>query len=107
MKTVLSLLTFAGLVSCQPTYDHPAYPHPGGPGNPGGGIGRPGAINPHRPDTFLGKPLPMAQAVCRSAGVRCRVVEIDGEPIPVTMDFIPDRLNFKVRNGRIIAVTKG
>ena len=36
-----------------------------------------------------------------------RVIEMDGEPRPVTKDFRPERLNFKVEAGVVIAVTKG
>lgn len=30
-----------------------------------------------------------------------RVVERDGESLPVTMDFVPGRLNFSVRDGKV------
>jgi hypothetical protein len=35
------------------------------------------------------------------------VVEEDGEPMAVTMDFSSERLNFKIKGGVIIAVSKG
>jgi hypothetical protein len=36
-----------------------------------------------------------------------RVVEEDGVPRPVTMDFIETRLNFTVEDGTVVRVTTG
>ena len=107
MKTAMSLLTFVCLVSCQPNEERPASPETGDPGKPAGDTGAPGAIDVSRPDTLLGQPLPAVEAACEAAGLPCRVVEIDGKPLPVTLDFMPERLNFRVNNGKITAVTKG
>jgi hypothetical protein len=35
------------------------------------------------------------------------VVVLDGEPRPATMDYRPERLNFKVKDGLVTAVTNG
>jgi hypothetical protein len=35
------------------------------------------------------------------------VVEVDGVGRPVTRDFLPERLNFKVKDGKVTEVTKG
>jgi hypothetical protein len=35
------------------------------------------------------------------------VIEEDGEKFPVTMDFIPERLNFVVVDSEVTAVTTG
>jgi hypothetical protein len=35
------------------------------------------------------------------------VIEIDGNPQGVTADYRPERLNFSIKNGKIIRVTKG
>ena len=36
-----------------------------------------------------------------------RVVREDGEDLPVTMDFVEDRLNFAVEDGKVVDVTTG
>ncbi len=64
-------------------------------------------IDLDKPDTLLGRRLERVQAAATTAEVPHRVVEVDGESRPVTMDYRPERLNFKVRGGRITDVTKG
>lgn len=58
-------------------------------------------------ETLVGQQLEQVQAACVAAEVTHRVIEMDGEPRPVTKDFRPERLNFKVEAGVVIAVTKG
>jgi hypothetical protein len=36
-----------------------------------------------------------------------RVVREDGEDLPVTMDFVENRLNFAVEDGKVVDVTTG
>lgn len=36
-----------------------------------------------------------------------RVVAIDGESRPVTMDYREDRVNFEIEEGKIVKVTRG
>lgn len=43
----------------------------------------------------------------RESGLDCRVIERDGVAFPVTMDYSETRLNFAVRNGRVMRVTRG
>lgn len=63
--------------------------------------------DPDDPDSFIGVPLALAQAAAEEAEIPHRVVEVDGESLPRTMDFRPERLNFTVVDGRVTAVTKG
>jgi hypothetical protein len=48
-----------------------------------------------------------AQQACIAKGVRCRVVEVNGESRPITMDYAAERLNFKIEAGKISSVSKG
>jgi hypothetical protein len=110
MKAALPLLMFAFLASCQTKDDAPEPPAPEKPVvimKPSPEPEKPAAIDVSEPDSLVGLPVEDVQAACKAAGVRCRVVEVDGEPMIVTMDFLPDRLNFKVAAGKITAVTKG
>ena len=111
MKPVFSLLTFALLISCQ-TKDKivadPAQEQAAPPAGQTPAIDEnPVTIDVSKPDSLIGLPVADVEAACKATGVRCRIVEIDGESLPVTMDFSPDRLNFKVNGGKITAVTKG
>lgn len=56
---------------------------------------------------YVGMTLEEAEAAADARGLRHRVVEVDGEPRPVTMDYLEDRLNFSVADGVVIAVTNG
>lgn len=107
MKNLLSLLTVCFLVSCQTNGDEasgddnrPAKPAPSAP--------QPEAtIDVTKIESMIGQPLEKAQAACDAAEVPHRVIEVDGESRPVTMDYRPERLNFKVKAGVVIAVTNG
>lgn len=107
MKSLLSLLTVVSLVSCQTNGDdapdeksQAATPSPAAP--------EPAMeFDITNTDSLIGKPLEKVEAACDAAEVPHRVIELDGEPRPVTMDYRLERLNFKVRDGLIIAVTKG
>lgn len=63
--------------------------------------------DPANTESFIGVPLALAQAAADEAEIPHRVVEVDGESLPRTMDHRPERLNFTVVDGRITAVTKG
>ena len=65
------------------------------------------AFNVSNVDTLVGHPFDKVEPALKAAEIKYRVVERDGEPFPVTMDFLPDRLNFKIKDGVITAVTKG
>lgn len=40
-------------------------------------------------------------------GCRWRVVERDGQSLPGTMDYAPERRNLAIRNGKVIWVRRG
>lgn len=63
--------------------------------------------DPAEANSYVGMTLPDASARADKADIRWRIVEEDGKPRPVTMDYRPDRLNFSVEKGKIIRVTKG
>ena len=110
MKNLLPLLTLAALVSCQTNESHPG---DAAPTEVKAVDGEPAEAQPvavidvTKPDTMIGQPLEKAQAACEAAEVPHRVVEVDGEPRPVTMDYRLERLNFKVDGGMVTRVTKG
>ena len=108
MKTALSLLTFAILTSCQAKND--ADPNSALSGEMAGAGEKekaPPAIDVSKPETLVGLPHADVKAACDAAGVRNRIIELDGASQPVTRDFRPDRLNFKVNGGKITEVSKG
>lgn len=56
------------------------------------------------PDQYVGLSEKQALEKAKTEGKPHRVVERDGESLPVTMDFAPDRLNFYVDNGTVTRV---
>ncbi|MGH8978786.1 MAG: hypothetical protein ACRDV7_11975 [Acidimicrobiia bacterium] len=56
---------------------------------------------------YIGLSVEDATAKAEIDGRPARVVEVDGEPQAVTMDFIEERLNFVVVDGKVTAVTTG
>jgi hypothetical protein len=56
---------------------------------------------------YLGLTEADATALAESDGVPSRVVEREGEELPVTLDFNPDRLNFVIEDGVVVQVTTG
>lgn len=108
MKMALSLLTFAILTSCQAKNDAGSNPpSPAGAAAAEAEEKAPPAIDVSKPETLVGLPHADVKAACDAAGVRSRIIELDGAPQPVTRDFRPDRLNFRVAGGKITEVTKG
>jgi hypothetical protein len=57
--------------------------------------------------SLVGHKLEVVQAALEAAEIRFRVIELDGEPMIMTMDYLPDRLNFKIKAGVITEVSKG
>ena len=101
MKKPLLLFTLACLASCQtnekqPTDDKPAEVK-----------AVKSEIDVSKPESLVGQSLDQVQAACDAREIPHRVVELDGEPRPATMDYRPERLNFKVKDGLITAVTNG
>lgn len=63
--------------------------------------------DPKKPESYLGLDEKAAGAMADKAGVKWRVVEVDGQSRPVTMDHRPDRMNFAIKDGKVIRVTQG
>lgn len=57
--------------------------------------------------SLVGKPVAKARKAAGSQGYEWRVVSVDGEGRPVTMDYRTDRLNATVVDGRVVEVTVG
>ncbi len=67
----------------------------------------PSAFDVKDATSLVGKKLEVVQPALEAAEIRFRVIEKDGEPLIMTMDYIEDRLNFKIKDGVIIEVSKG
>lgn len=89
-------LVSAGLISCKPE----SAPEPENP--PAAA-----APDPSKPESYLGLDEQSAGAAADKAGLPWRVIEVDGESRPATMDYRPDRLNFAIKDGKVIRVTNG
>lgn len=48
-----------------------------------------------------------AGSLAEKRELKHRVVERDGQPLPATRDFRPDRVNFSVKKGKVIQVSRG
>jgi len=110
MMTTLPLLAAAaGLVlalsACQPE-QKPAAEKPAAP-QPEKDAETAKSDDPADAASYVGMTLEAAKARADKAGIPSRVVEEDGQSKPVTMDHRPERLNFAVKAGKIIRVTKG
>ena len=57
--------------------------------------------------SLVGMKVARARNAAEEAGYAFRVVSVDGENRPVTMDYRPDRLNATVVDGRVTEVTVG
>lgn len=66
---------------------------------------RPGSAHAFR--RYLGLTLGEAENLARREKRSTRVVRIDGEWMPVTMDYRPDRLNFSIDGGVVTDVSAG
>ena len=97
MNSLLALLLLATagilLTSCQTP--EPAKPVPAA--RPSGFFNK----------KYVGIPLDEAINLAEARGVRWRVVETDGVQHPVTKDYRPNRVNFRVRSGFVVEVTRG
>lgn len=87
------------LNSCGPDQEAPGVDKSGEPGS------GEKAADPNQ--AYLGLPLKEAEALADKEGHPHRVLSIDGKSNPVTADFIPDRLNFEVEDGKVVKVTTG
>lgn len=108
---ILSLLAPAALlVSCRleeketptiVTYESSATPAPA-PTPPAAP-----AFDVNNSTSLVGQKLEVVQPALEAANIRFRVIEKDGVPFAMTMDYLPDRLNLKIKDGVIIEVSKG
>ncbi len=62
---------------------------------------------PGRDDDFVGLPLDRAETLAGERNLDSRVIEVDGESRPVTMDYNPERVNFSVEKGVVLRVRRG
>lgn len=58
-------------------------------------------------DAYIGLTVEAAGAKADEEGRPWRIVEEDGQPLVVTQDFVPERLNFTVDDGVVTGVTTG
>jgi hypothetical protein len=57
-------------------------------------------------NSLVGQSFGKVEPALKAAEISYRVVERDGESFPITEDFRPERLNFKISDGIITAVDK-
>ncbi|GIU88366.1 MAG: hypothetical protein KatS3mg009_2881 [Acidimicrobiia bacterium] len=58
-------------------------------------------------DAYVGLAVEEAGARADAEGRPWRVVKEDGEDLPVTLDYVPERLDFEVEGGVVVRVTTG
>ena len=63
--------------------------------------------DPKKPESYIGLNEKAAGAMADKADVKWRIIEVDGKPRPATMDYRQDRLNFAIKDGKVIRVTQG
>ena len=100
MKKSLLLCLPVALAACQPKHS-PETPKPAEPAEtqPSGEV--------PTPSSFVGLTLEEAEAKATKADLPHRVIKRDGQSLPVTRDYRPERLNFTVENGKVTEVTNG
>jgi hypothetical protein len=59
------------------------------------------------PDQWVGLTLEEAQQRATNDGFTWRITEVDGKSFIVTMDLKSNRINFRVRNNKIIEAYTG
>lgn len=107
MKIISLILPALLLISCnvekrKPAGSAPPDPTPSvdqSPATP--------AFDVNDSNTLVGQKLEVVQPALEAAEIRYRVIEKDGEPMIMTMDYLPERLNFKIKDGVITEVSKG
>ena len=67
----------------------------------------PSKVNSPSDSSYLGISPEAATSAATAAGLRSRIVRVDGVSRPVTKDYRPSRLNFTVENGKVVKITKG
>ncbi len=48
-----------------------------------------------------------AATLAKKRGLTYRIISVNGEPRPMTMDLRHDRVNFEMQQGRVVKVTRG
>jgi hypothetical protein len=102
MKTLIAVLCpLAFLASCQPKHS------PATDGKlPDSAEKQPSDALP-TPDSFTGLTLEVAVERAEKADLPHRIIKKDGEDLPVTRDYRPERLNFTLEKGIVTHVTNG
>lgn len=101
MKIPLVVLCPLLLLGCQPKHSPEADETA-----PGSAEKQPSAAMPN-PDSFVGLTLAEAEAKAEKADLPHRIVRKDGQDLPVTRDYRPERLNFEVEKGVVTKVSNG
>ena len=109
LKILLLLVPSLALVSCKTikkqtqketptivTYESSAEP-----------ADAPPAFDVNNSATLVGQKLEVVQPALEAANIKFRIIEKDGESMMMTMDYLPDRLNLKIKDGVITEVSKG
>lgn len=104
MKALIAAAFVLGTAACE-RHEPPAAPPEATPAmTPPPSAPEPDAT---QPETLVGVDVKKAGEAADRADIRWRIVEEDGKPRPATMDYRPDRLNFIVKDGKVIRVNKG
>lgn len=65
------------------------------------------ATDPANPDSYIGLDEKAAEELADKANLAWQIIEVDGQPKPATRDYRPERLNFAIKDGKVIRVTRG
>lgn len=100
--TVVSILTLA--IACREETAPPASSESAGeePAKP-----EAKAALPEDDTAFVGMKLGDAEKLAEERGLKHRVVERDGKPLPATKDYRPDRINFSVEKDVVVKTSRG
>lgn len=58
-------------------------------------------------EAFIGLTEAEGAALAKRRKLISRVISVDGEPRPATMDYRVDRVNFEIEQGRIARTSRG
>lgn len=65
------------------------------------------AGDPVKDSDFVGLTVEAGESLAKERDLANRVVSVDGEVRPVTMDYREDRINFTIEKGKIVKATRG